>query len=229
MLSMEEFYFSKLFPVVIAAHCKEPYLEDKLTHLNNLIQKFSKDKFFTLLIANSKIPREIIDKANFYLEDSMNYTQPHYGVSVSMQTELSFNILKYHNFKWCLRLEYDAPLVNYEELLAKQFNLIDSISKEKLFPIYLLGSQWGPQGINTGNMLCDINFILDNTYFFNFINGHKKYGHTILEKHFKDCLAVKDKLKHCLVFDAGYKFYNLAPDSPIKDQKYQAGGNIKQY
>lgn len=214
-----EFQNKRKTPVLIGAHCSEPFKKNKLEHFKFLLESLKSNNFFICVVCSSSLPRDMIDLCDLYIETA-NYTTPHYGVTVSMQTEIGLNLLKYHMFNSCLRLEYDSPInFNYVGLIEK-FQSICEINNKKF-----ISANWGQHGIGTGNFyLNDIDFLLRNVRFFSFKTGHENYT-GILENIFKNDLIKSNCIQHCHI----YGDYNLFYENKANPQKYQGGGNIEIY
>jgi|688.fasta_scaffold450744_2 hypothetical protein len=215
-----EYYFNKLkaTPILIGAHCGPPFTEGKISHLFKLVTELKNKNYFIILVNNSKIPREIIDLCDVYFEN-FNYTNPGYGVSVSMQTEIGLNIAKYHLYNKCLRIEYDSPInYDYDELIFRCQTICKENNKK------FVSAEWGTNGIGTGNFyIDDIDFLLKNVRFFSFKTGHDSF-YGIVEIPFKEDLLKSGAINQSYIYKDYHEYYKCK-----NTQKYQGGGTIELY
>jgi hypothetical protein len=210
------YYFSNLKPIIILAHCKPPFLEEKYNQLNNLISSIDRDKYFVLLSANSPIPEKIISKCNYFQQDSTNYNKPHYSFAIHLKINLALQVLRFHNFNKVLCLEYDAPTGCHEHIIKKGEDYFNENNKLRFF-----GHDWNqPNSANQGHWFSDIDFILNKVKPLNFSTTGSQMQGVLAERLFFSMLSRAGIQNIKIVTDKDFFFPCVRP------QMFQAGGAL---
>lgn len=211
-----KYYFKNLKPIIILAHCKEPFLEEKNKQLDNLVSSIDKSKYFILLSANSRIPNEIINKCNYYQQDSFNYNKPHYSFAIHLKLNLAIHNLMFHGFKQALCLEYDAPIGCHESIIDKASSYFEQDSDLKFY-----GHDWKqPNSANQGHWFADLRFLLVEIGLLNFYTSGEKLNGVLGERLFYHMIASKGLEKIKIVSEDEFFLPHVRP------QMFQAGGDL---